>query len=97
MTRTNTPDVVLEDGGRRLTVKRCCSNCGRELGDVTREELDAAMAGQRLPNTSAEHGCSVSPDCRDRNHQKCYGSAWNAAEDRPVECRCVCHLEGDQA
>lgn len=33
----------------------------------------------------------VSPDCRDRNHQKCPGDAWDEAHDHPAECECECH------
>lgn len=33
----------------------------------------------------------VSPDCRDGNHQKCYGDAWNDAADEPCRCGCACH------
>lgn len=36
----------------------------------------------------------TSPDCRDANHHKCYGGAWNEAEDRPVDCQCSCHGDG---
>lgn len=30
----------------------------------------------------------LSPDCRDENHQKCNGIAWNIFEDQAVECGC---------
>jgi hypothetical protein len=30
----------------------------------------------------------VSPDCRDGNHQKCTGTAWNLDTDSLEFCRC---------
>jgi hypothetical protein len=33
----------------------------------------------------------VSPDCRDENHHKCTGDAWDLAADMPVSCGCLCH------
>lgn len=33
----------------------------------------------------------VSPDCRDQNHQKCPGDAWDEAHDHGTECQCACH------
>ena len=35
----------------------------------------------------------VSPDCRDQNHQKCPGDAWDEAHDHGTECQCGCHAE----
>lgn len=57
MTRPWTPHETLPDGTRRLHVKRCCENCGREIGDVTPEELEAAIAGAPLPAVADECGC----------------------------------------
>lgn len=57
MTRPWTPVQEMPDGRRRLTVKRCCENCGRELGDATNEELEAAVDGARLPDVAEECGC----------------------------------------
>lgn len=37
----------------------------------------------------------VSPDCRDQNHQKCPGDAWDEAHDHATECQCTCHAIGD--
>jgi hypothetical protein len=42
MSRTWTPDTVNEDGSKTLRVKRCCDGCGRPLGDITGDELEAA-------------------------------------------------------
>lgn len=38
----------------------------------------------------------LSPDCRDGNHQKCNGVAWDLEADEPTQCRCpneVCDHE----
>jgi len=56
MTRPNTPPSTTPSGGKRLTVKRACDRCGRELGDATKEELEAAIVGP-LPSVVAECGC----------------------------------------
>jgi hypothetical protein len=32
-----------------------------------------------------------SPDCRDGNHQKCDGAAWDLNTDALAPCGCVCH------
>lgn len=37
----------------------------------------------------------VSPDCRDQNHQKCPGDAWDESHDHATECQCACHANGD--
>lgn len=34
---------------------------------------------------------SISPDCRDANHHKCRGDAWDEAHDHITECQCSCH------
>jgi hypothetical protein len=57
MTRPNTPDVPLPDGGTRVTVKRSCNGCGRSLGDASGVELDAAMSGAPLADVRDECGC----------------------------------------
>lgn len=57
--RPNTPDRVLPGGGRRITVKRCCNGCDRELGDATEAEITAAISGARLPDVRKECGCDV--------------------------------------
>lgn len=38
-----------------MTVQRCCNGCGREIGDVTRDEIDAAIAG--LPPSDVRDEC----------------------------------------
>lgn len=57
MSRTTTPPELLESGGTRITVQRCCSFCGDELGDATAAEMELAIAGLELPDTAEEHGC----------------------------------------
>jgi hypothetical protein len=32
----------------------------------------------------------LSPDCRDENHQKCPGEAWDVEADQPAPCQCEC-------
>jgi hypothetical protein len=32
----------------------------------------------------------VSPDCRDGNHTKCDGQAWDEDRDELAGCRCKC-------
>lgn len=54
-----TDSVDLPGGSRQITVKRCCNGCGRELGDVLDAELDAAVRGLRLPDVTAECGCTA--------------------------------------
>ena len=34
---------------------------------------------------------TLSPDCRDGNHKKCYGDAGDVDADEPVDCGCNCH------
>lgn len=34
----------------------------------------------------------VSPDCRDRNHQKCPGDALDEVKDQVTDCQCPCHV-----
>lgn len=61
MTRPWTAPERLPNGRTRITVKRCCNGCRRELGDATPAELDAAVAGRDLGDVRAE--C---PDCAPR-------------------------------
>ncbi|MBO9704775.1 MAG: hypothetical protein J7474_04580, partial [Arthrobacter sp.] len=35
----------------------------------------------------------VSPDCRDANHHKCYGTAFDEQHDVVRDCACTCHDE----
>lgn len=56
-TRTRTPDRPLPSGGTQMHVTRCCNGCGTDLGDVTRAEINAAIAGQELPDVRLECGC----------------------------------------
>jgi hypothetical protein len=58
MSRTFTPPRETESGGTRITVHRHCDSCGRDIGDATREELEAAIAGAPLPDVAAECGCA---------------------------------------
>jgi hypothetical protein len=57
MTRPYTPDEQTGERSRRIYVKRCCENCGREIGDMTQEEGEAAMSGAPLPSVAEECGC----------------------------------------
>jgi len=57
--RPNTPDVVHADGHRTIHVKRICIGCGESLGDVTKLEIEAAVNGWPLPDTSIEHGSQI--------------------------------------
>src|ERR1043166_866359 len=34
---------------------------------------------------------ALSPDCRDQNHTKCDGVAWDEEADEPTNCQCVHH------
>jgi hypothetical protein len=38
-----------------MTVQRVCNGCGRDIGDVTSAEIDAAIAG--LPLSDVRHEC----------------------------------------
>jgi hypothetical protein len=40
-----------------IVVKRCCNGCQRPLGDVTDDEIDAAVDGLPLPDVRTECGC----------------------------------------
>ena len=55
-TRPSTDVMQLHDGSRRVTVKRCCNGCGRELGDATEAELERAMRGAILLDVRDECG-----------------------------------------
>lgn len=52
-----TDPVKLPEGGTMHTVKRCCNGCGRQIGDVTDEEISAAINGRSLPDVRDECGC----------------------------------------
>lgn len=58
MTRTFTPPRKTETG-TRITVHRHCDTCGRDIGDATPEELEAAVAGAPLPDVADECGCAA--------------------------------------
>jgi hypothetical protein len=53
-TRSNTPDVDLPGGGKRITVKRACNGCGDLIGDVTEEEIERAIAGLPIEDVRGE-------------------------------------------
>ncbi|MDE1673804.1 hypothetical protein [Nocardia gipuzkoensis] len=55
--RPYTPIRDNPDGSRTITVHRMCSGCGRDLGDVTMEEIQDAIDGKPLSGTRAECGC----------------------------------------
>lgn len=56
--RTKTrPRVWTDDDGREhrtMTVQRCCNGCGREIGDVTEAEIEAAITGAPLSDVRDE-------------------------------------------
>lgn len=56
--RTHTPPrVTTKPDGRTTTthtVQRACNGCHRTIGDVTDEEMDAAMNGLPLPDVRDE-------------------------------------------
>lgn len=58
--RTHTPPVttIREDGrtSTRHTVQRACNGCGHDIGDVTEEEMEAAINGWPLPDV--RHECA---------------------------------------
>lgn len=54
--------------------------------------LDEDRTG--IPSPAEYHvasGAPSSPDCRDENHQKCDGVAWDLMADQPCHCGCPCH------
>lgn len=55
--RPNTPPAKSPNGGQVITVKMCCERCGREVGDATQEEFEAAVSGAPLPKVVDECGC----------------------------------------
>lgn len=54
MTRTDTPDRVNADGSKTVTTKRACNGCGELLGDITKAEMNAAIAGRPMPDVRRE-------------------------------------------
>lgn len=77
-----TEDRPNEGGGVTITMKRCCNGCGRQIGDVTREEVEAAICSMPLPDVRRECGCySETGDC-----------SWCNGKDRPGEHENYCRL-----
>lgn len=68
MSRTDTPDRINSSGSRTITTKRACNGCGQLLGDITNEEMAAAIAGRPLPDVRREcPACgptAPAPQCR---------------------------------
>jgi hypothetical protein len=60
--RSWTPTIRTSPTSRRGTTKRACNGCSELLGDVTDEEIDAAIAGLPLPDARSE--C---PKCKGGN------------------------------
>lgn len=52
--RRRTPDVPKPGGGVIIAVRRCCNGCGQPIGDVTEDEIDAAVGGLPLPDVRHE-------------------------------------------
>lgn len=46
--RTWTPDTLLDNNSRQISVKRACNGCGDLIGDVTDEEMVGAVRGYPL-------------------------------------------------
>lgn len=80
MTRPWTPHEV-RDGKKILHVKRCCEQCGREIGDVNEQELEAAVAGRRLPDVRDECGCPHVIEQLALFAQACDAREWGGAVD----------------
>jgi hypothetical protein len=58
-TRPSTPPRRNADfTGWVHTVQRVCNGCGREIGDATEAEINAAATGQPLPDAREECGCA---------------------------------------
>lgn len=57
-TRPWTPNerITREDGTQvtSMHIKRVCNGCGAQLGDMTDNEMAAAMGGRRLPDVRDE-------------------------------------------
>lgn len=81
MTRPSTPTRTDSNGRQHLTVKRCCDGCGRELGDATRDELEAAIVGP-LPSVIDECGCQ-----RPRRIQLSRAKGWRKPDNTVVVAR----------
>jgi hypothetical protein len=53
-TRAHTPDQTNDDGSTTIKLKRACNGCGQHLGDITDQEMTAAIEGQPLPDVRRE-------------------------------------------
>jgi hypothetical protein len=49
-----TADEDHPDGRRTIHLKRACNGCGALIGDVTDDEMDAAVDGRPLPDVTGE-------------------------------------------
>lgn len=56
--------------------------CRRTMADAVADIKEGSMN----PNP-------LSPDCRDDNHRKCDGRAWDDDTDALASCGCTCHFE----
>jgi hypothetical protein len=52
--RRHTPVRTNANGSRTITVHRMCNGCGHDIGDVTEQEIDAAIAGAPLTDVRDE-------------------------------------------
>ena len=88
--------VRVADNGKwcdiRLTENQRLGNAGDIIAVMVRN-LDEDRTGTPGPALPAEgrHLIWPSPDCRDENHQKCDGVAWDLLRDQPTDCGCACH------
>lgn len=56
-TRRHTPVKRFGTGKSRIRVQRSCNGCQQSLGDANTAEIDAAVAGEPLPDVRLECGC----------------------------------------
>lgn len=80
MTRAFTPPQKTATG-TRITVHRYCDSCGRDVGDASQEELEAAVAGVPLPDISRECGCAKAIEQLAMFSQARDAREWGAAVD----------------
>lgn len=52
--RPRTPDRKNPDGSTTIVMKCACNGCGLQLGDITDEEMAAAMNSRPLPDVRRE-------------------------------------------
>lgn len=58
--------------------------------ELTRGQYQPKQADVPVPHVAESKIVHLSPDCRDGNHQKCDGVAWDLVADLPTACGCKC-------